>query len=199
VQDPPKTLRNGRRHADAARHQFKAIKAHTADPGRTYVFAHILLPHAPYVFLEDGTFDLKAASFETQLAYTNRRLRELIEPLLRLPEEQRPIIILQADEGPYPERLKLDRDNFDWSTATEDELRSKFGILSAMYLPGPEGEEPLREDISAINTYPELFRRYFGADIDDRSDRVMASSRARPYDLIDITERLGLAAAEASD
>jgi hypothetical protein len=200
VQAPSKTLRNGRRHAEAALHQFKALEALADDPGPTYAFAHILLPHAPYVFLEDGTFALgPPTSFETQLTYTNRRLREFLEPLLQLPEEQRPIIILQADEGPYPERFKLDRDGFEWSTASDDELRTKYGILNAMYLPGPEGEAPLRQDLSVINTYPELFRRYFGADIDDQPDRILASNRSRPYDLLDITERLDMAESEEAD
>ena len=40
-----------------------------------------------------------------QLAYTNSRIRAFVEGLLALPEDQQPIIILQADEGPCPDRV----------------------------------------------------------------------------------------------
>jgi hypothetical protein len=45
--------------------------------------------------------------------------------------------------------------------------------------------------MTAINTFPVLFGRYFGLDAEPLPDRVTAS-RAwnRPYELIDITERL---------
>ncbi len=190
VQRPSATSDFARKHANSALYQFKLLDALADEPGRKYVFAHILLPHDPYVFLEDGTYDSDSATYETQLAFTNRRVRQFIEPLLALPEMERPIIILQGDEGPYPDRFRADQDGFDWSTATDDEIVTKFGILDAMYLPGPEGETPLRKDLTAVNTYPELFRRYFGADLPDEPDRVLASNRARPYDLLDITDRL---------
>ena len=47
--------------------------------------------------------------------------------------------------------------------------------------------------MTSVNTYPELFRRYFGADIEDEPDRVWASSKVTPYDLMEVTERLGAA------
>lgn len=179
------------RHATAAEYQFERLEDLAARPGRTYLLAHILLPHPPFVFLEDGTFAPEEATFESQLADTNRRLRAFLEPLLAAPEAERPIIVIQGDEGPYPERWEADRAGFDWATATDDEILTKFGILNAMYLPGAAGAAPLRDDLSAVNTYPELLRRYFGSDIEDQPDQVLASNEARPYDLVDLTTRLG--------
>jgi hypothetical protein len=190
VDRPPKDRQSERRHADAAEYQFAVLEELAEQPGPRYVLAHILLPHAPYVFLEDGTFDADAATFETQLAYLNRWLQGFIEPLLERPEAERPIIVLQGDEGPYPDRFRADQDGFDWSTASDEELVTKFGILNAMYLPGPEGDAPLPAGLTAVNTYPELFARYFGADVPRHPDRVTASTRARPYDLLDVTDRL---------
>ena len=178
------------RHAESAKYQFDRLETIRDRPGLTYVLAHILVPHPPFVFLADGTYDPDGATFESQLGYTNRRLRAFIEPLLALPPGERPIIILQGDEGPYPERWDENRSDFDWSAASETELLTKFGILYAMYLPGEEGAVPLRDGLTAVNTYPELLRRYFGSDIQDQPDRVMASNESRPFDLIDITSRL---------
>ncbi len=179
-----------RRHAQAAEFQLDRLDRVVNRPGPTYVFAHVLLPHPPYVYLEDGTYAPDEATFESQLAYTNRRVREWVGPLLELPEDEQPIIVIQADEGPYPPRWDADKDGFDWANATDDELLTKFGILDAMYLPGAEGEAPLPEGMTAINTYPELFRRYFGSRIADEPDRVLASNESRPFDFVDITSRL---------
>jgi hypothetical protein len=57
-------------------------------------------------------------------------------------------------------------------------------------MPGPEGQPAIRSDLSAVNTYPELFRRYFGADIDDWPDRIYGSVVDTPFDMTDVTDRI---------
>jgi hypothetical protein len=183
---------NGR-HASAVRYEIDQLDRIREEPGPKYVLAHIFLPHPPYTFLEDGTVDPDKATFHSQLTFANSFLRRFLEPLLALPEEERPIIILQADEGPYPRRVARDPIAFDWDTVTDEELVTKFGILDAWLMPGPEGEAPLPQDQTAINTYPELLRRYFGADIADAPDRTYVSPKDQPYDLTDITDRLAAA------
>jgi hypothetical protein len=181
------------RAATAVRFELDELERIRDEPGPKYVLAHLLLPHPPYVFLEDGSVAPKKATFGSQLAFANASLKRFLEPLLALPEDERPIIILQADEGPYPRRIVRDVVGFDWSTATDEDLITKFGILDAWLMPGPEGEAPLPEDMTAVNTYPELFRRYFGARVADAPDRTFLSPKDEPYDLIDITERLAVA------
>jgi hypothetical protein len=180
-------------HAAAGRYQLGILDELRDDPGPKYVLAHILLPHPPYVFLADGSFGGDEATLRSQLTYTNASLKRFLEPLLALPEDERPIIILQADEGPYPPKLQLDQRGFDWDSATDDEVITKFGILDAWYMPGPEGAAPLPSGMTAVNTYPELFRRYFGADIAAVPDRVYASTKEAPYAMADISERLAAA------
>ena len=184
-------------HAGAAQAQWALLDEIADDPGPKYIFAHILLPHPPYVFLEDGTFAPARADQASQLAHTNDMLQRFLEPLLALPEDERPIVILQADEGPYPRRLAREQRDFEWAEATDEELLTKFGILNAWLLPGPEGEAPLPADMTAVNTYPELFRRAFGADIADQPDRVLASSVDTLFETVDVTGRI--AAAEEVD
>ena len=125
------------------------------------------------------------------LAFTNRRIREIVEPLLALPEDEQPIIILQADEGPYPPsytRLKHSDEDWDPQASGED-FEIKYGILNAWHVPGEDLE--LDERMTAINTFPTLFSRYFGLDYESRPDRIYASHDwLRPYDLTDITNRM---------
>jgi hypothetical protein len=169
------------------------------ESGPKFVFAHVLLPHPPYVFDRDGRYipPAEAATlrevdaWHRQLDYTNSRLRAFIERLLARPESEQPIIILQADEGPWPERYGADKFGFDWATATPRELEMKFGIMNAWYVPGGTDALALDPRQSAINTFPVLFGRYFG--LDDYPllpDRVFASSWGRPYRSVEITDRL---------
>jgi hypothetical protein len=171
------------------------------EPGPKFVLAHVLLPHPPYVFDRDGryisieeaaTLD-EADAWQRQLEYTNSRLRSFVDGLLALPEEEQPIIILQADEGPWTEPYAADRVNYDWQTASLEELEIKFGILNAWYVPG-RGDLMLDPAMTAINTFPVLFSRYFGLDYGLLDDRVTASqSQKRPYQLIEITGLLSSA------
>jgi hypothetical protein len=131
-----------------------------------------------------------AETFDRQLDYTNTRLREILGGLLALPEEERPIIILQADEGPYPNNYNATRDSYPWASATPEELEIKFGILNAWYMPGGE-DLGLDPRMTSINTFPVLFDRYFGLDYATLPDRVYTStSWVLPYGLTDITDRL---------
>jgi hypothetical protein len=186
------------RHASVARFQFDTLASVATKPGPKFVFAHVLLPHPPYVFAPDGRFttDEEAAAttqkqgFLDQLAYTDRRVEALIAPLVAQPEATRPIIILQADEGPYPPRYSRDTVTFDWATATPTELEVKYGILNAMLLPGVD-PGAVYPTISSVNTFRLVFDRYFGADLPLLPDRSFTSrGKLRPYDLTDITDRL---------
>jgi hypothetical protein len=187
-------------HADAAEYAFDLLDELLDEPGPKLVVAHILMPHPPYVFLEDGTFAPGSATLESQLRYTNDRVSRFVTKALAGPESERPIIILQADEGPYPSRYETDTSGFDWASATDDEVAVKFGILSALYLPGAEGAAPLPSTLSPVNTFREVLRRYYGVAVENLPDRSYASPYLRPYDLDDVTDRISDAtAASAAD
>jgi hypothetical protein len=187
------------KHLKHNRYALDQLDRLPSQPGPTFVFAHILLPHPPYVFDRDGRYMPPAEvaaigddeAWERQLTYTNARLQRFIEGLLAAPEEDRPIIILQADEGPWTDGYASDKVGYDWATASPEELEIKFGILNAWYVPG-DVDLGLEPDVTAINTFPILFGRYFGLEgYELLPDRVTASRGwDRPYQLIDITDRL---------
>ncbi|HEX5829219.1 MAG TPA: sulfatase-like hydrolase/transferase, partial [Candidatus Limnocylindrales bacterium] len=177
---------------------WDAVRSVRDEPGPKLVVAHFLLPHPPYAFAADGTYlDEEAGKrlterqrFEGQLAWTNTKIREMVEDLQSLPEDRRPIIILQADEGPYPAPYQRNTVTYDWSTATPEQLWQKFGILNAWYI--PDGVDPgLYDTMTSVNTFPTLFSGYFGLPTPRLEDRSYTSaSKVRPYDLDDITDRL---------
>jgi hypothetical protein len=156
-----------------------------------------MLPHPPYVFAGDGSYvdpavksNLSASEkFGQQLTWTNSQLRPFVDSLLDLPEERRPIIILQADEGPYPSPYGRNTVTYDWATASPEELEMKYGILNAWFIPGSP-DIGLYDDMTSINTFPVLFSGYYGVDTPALPDRIYTSgSKLRPYELTDVTDR----------
>jgi hypothetical protein len=170
----------------AGRYGLDALDRLPSEPGPKFVWGHVLLPHPALVFDSDGSYMSAAKvrqlgekeAFLRQLKYTNDRLESFLGGLLALPEEQRPIIILQSDEG-YVFTRNAAAENeedgtFDWQKASPEQLEIKFGIQNAWYVPGGV-DLGLDPKMTAINTFPVLFKRYFGLDYDLLEDRVWIS------------------------
>lgn len=152
--------------------------------GPTFVFGHVLLPHTPYIFDRDGTFipDPSGRSqrqqFEDQLVYTNKRLLAIVDHFLDRPEGEQPILIVQADEGPYPKGLESETGH-DWTTATPEEREIKFGILNAWHVPEAK-DIGLYPEISSVNTFRLLFNEYFDTDLPLLPDESYTSGHREP-------------------
>jgi len=159
----------------------------------TFTFAHILLPHAPYIFGSDGksvTADSERQQYLDQLDFTTGKLRDVVDAILDLDTSS--IIVLQSDEGPYSESwVNYWTDHKTYSTIAQDNpelLRSKMGILYAVYLPGvPRGE--LRSLKSPVNTFRVIFNYLFGMDLGILPDRYYIRDQYKyPVNLVDVTE-----------
>src|SRR3990172_7545512 len=131
------------------RHCWRSrISKPTPLDGPKFVHAHLALPHDPFVFHTDGSFVTEqeaanrswAQNYVDQVGYANMETLAFIDGLLALPPEEQPILVIQADEDPWPQRYRQNERQFDWTSATPAELREKFGILSTFYLPGMDAE-----------------------------------------------------------
>ena len=114
-----------------------------------FTFAHLMSPHAPYVFNANGEpVDLEnyfnVDYYIGQLIYTNQQVDRIIDNILDESKNE-PIIILQSDHGPrwVPE----------WKN-----------ILNAYYLPD-DAYEILDDAISPVDTFRVLLDHYFGIEI----------------------------------
>ena len=168
-------------------------------PGPKFVYGHALLPHPPYIYDRTGRYLTEAESskmtkseaYHEQMLYLNTRLKAIIEPLLALPEDQQPIIIIQADEGPYPADYEKGGRDWDWLKATPEDLKIKFGILNAQYWPGMKPEDTgLYPSISSVNTFRLLFSKYFGANLPLLPDKAFAPSKSTGHS-IEVSGALG--------
>ncbi len=168
--------------------------------GPKFVHAQLALDHEPYVFHPDGSFvtedEEREMSHEQQyvgqLQYTNTQMVAWVDQLLDVPEDQRPIIMLLADEGPWPNGYRYNERTYDWTSATPTELAQKFGILNAVYLPGKSAEEAgFYPSITPVNEFRVLFNAYFGLDLPLLPDRnYIWPNQSDIYNLIDVTDRL---------
>jgi len=166
----------------------------------TFTFGHLMVPHPPFVFDADGRClsDDEAGrrtvqtNFLAQLAYTNARILEIVDALIR-ESEIPPIIILQGDEGPFPRDVveaSQRGEKFDWrGQPTDSDWRQKMGILNALYLPGAKHVK-FYPEMSPVNTFRIVFNNYFGRDYDLLADLSYGySGENRAYDFFDITEK----------
>lgn len=185
-----------RRHYDHILAQLDALKQVADDPRPTFTFAHVLLPHTPYVFDADGSYrgpsDARTVerNYLDQLTYANTAILELVDEIQRRTRGPAPIVVLQSDEGPHPpEQDSLANLRVSWPEQTGSELGRKLHILNAYRLPG-QGE-PVPADVTPVNTFRLILDRYFDAGLPLLSDRVFVfEDHSYPYRFTEVTDRL---------
>jgi hypothetical protein len=181
-------------HRDQALFAFRQVQRLADMPGRKFLFAHILMPHTPYVLAEGGRHVLEAEAkqkseaelFEQQLEFTNEKLNELVAKLLEGPDDEDPIIIITGDEGPY---LCYEVDCVDGSPEV---YGIRLGTLRAYYLPGLDYQVPA--DDSGVNVFRMILREYFGADLPVLANRSYGwpDPKQDLYTFTDVTDELPL-------
>ena len=166
-------------------------------PGATYTFAHILIPHEPFTFAADGSYQSEdddvnytwEEGYVGQVEYTNRRILDVVDRLMAGPDATDPIIVLQADEGPKRPEWTYGGER-RWSDATDTELQQKVGILTALSLPGSSAAD-LRQNMTPVNTFRTIFNTYFGTDLRRLRERIYVyGDGAEPYRFTDVTDRV---------
>jgi hypothetical protein len=179
------------------RGEFQRLAAMAREPGPKFVFAHLMVPHPPYIFDRDGAYlppwvavrRSREESFRNQLLFVNQQLQATVDRILA-ESTVPPVIIIQGDEGPFPIRYEKDEYDFDWRSASTDELREKTGILNAYYLPGVP-KDSLTPTLSPVNSFRLVFNLYFGTRFPLLPDEIYAHTNdQRPYDFFAVTARL---------
>lgn len=185
------------------RFQLQKLEEIAEAPGLNFVFAHLLLPHPPYAFNADGsrvTSEQRASRTEDeqyleQLQYANARILRLVDRLHDGPPESWPIVVVAADEGPFPPRYAADETDFAWLEATPDELLRKFSILTAVSVPGVDeaglAAAGFSDTITPMNLFRAVFNAAFDAGLPMRPDRNWVFvDQGHIYDFVDVTDRV---------
>jgi len=176
-------------HRDRLEFAFSELARLATSPGPKFVFAHIILPHPPFVFdaggnvvnpehlfqLQDGnefagSDDKYRAGYSAQIEYTNRRVLQLVDQILAA-EGLRPVIVLQADHGPGV--------GLNWLSPETTDLRERMSIFNAYYAPQAEGS--LYPEITPVNSFRVLLNEYLGYSFALLPNRSQFSNWQRPY------------------
>ena len=134
---------------NALLYQFDVLETMPQEEGPKFVFAHILCPHLPYVFGQNGEKVSSKDAWNTsnkslylnQYIYTTKKVEKLIDTLLsksKIPH----IIIIQSDHG-----SKMD-------------IKYVHNVFNAIYMPGG-ASKILKPDSSPQNTFRLIFNHYF--------------------------------------
>lgn len=132
--------------------------------GRLFVFAHIVLPHPPYVFGANGeavvygktSTAVQRQAYDDQARFVSNQMLEVVDTILATSDKP-PIIIVQGDHGPPVDLV-----------SHAERMRN----LSAYYLPGVDASKVLYPSITPVNSFRVILNQYFGEDlplIEDRS------------------------------
>ncbi len=138
-------------------------------PGPKFIYAHIIVPHSPYVFLPDGSVNPEANTqywtdtqgYISNVEFINAAIEPVIKQIIQQSENP-PIIVLQGDHGTVflPGR--------------------NYFILNAYYLPGKDTLDiPLT--ITPVNTFRLIFNLYFNTDFPYREDVSFSNDIGHPY------------------
>lgn len=159
-------------------------------PGPKFVFAHILLPHPPWLFGPNGEA-IKKSEVEYygdvweqkdfylgQVVFTNKKVLNLIDVLLK-ESKSPPVIILQADHGPGSTKESSE------SFGKEEKMR----IFNAYYVPCG-GQERLYSSISPVNTFRLVFNLCLGSNFELLDDKGYYSEYDTPYYFLDVTDEV---------
>jgi hypothetical protein len=186
-------------HREMVLYELQRLDDPASMPGDYFVFAHIIIPHPPFVFGPNGeprtpnTTHLLGdgdeyrgrreeyiQGYRDQSMYINAQIQLVIDSILSKSRTP-PIIVMQADHGPGAYLI--------WESAEETLLEERFGILNAYYLPGG-GEADLYPAITPVNSFRVVLDRYFGAGLGLLPDKNYFTTWKRPYDFIDVTDRV---------
>ncbi len=147
-------------------------------PGPKFVFAHLVIPHHPFVFGPNGQelnsieagvpkFEEYKVKYPDQVTYINKRILAIVDLILK-DSSKPPIIIIQGDHGPAP----------------FDVIPRRMKNLNTYYF--PDNTEGLYPTITPVNTFRLIFNKYFGQQYPLLEDRSLYSAYDIPYNYEEI-------------
>lgn len=126
-------------------------------PGAKFVFTHIMVPHPPYIFTPDGSFQNNEDPIEgyrSNVEFIDNRLPSILQKLIEK-SDPKPIIVIMGDHGPTTRK-----------TITE---KMRMAILSA-YLVNDEARATLYPAITPVNATRVILNTHYGTHFDYLED-----------------------------
>ena len=167
-----------------------------------FVFAHMLIPHAPITMDASGRCldrpvrysplnawgDFKVAFIE-YLRYFNSAVLRVIDRQIkkRRPNGRGLLFVIQSDEGPFPRALHQAGEGYDFSVMTRRELQMKMGTINSLRLPPGTAFNPA-SIATPVNNWRIIFNALTGSTLKMLPHRIYIYPSAKnPYRFCDAT------------
>ena len=181
---------------------LEALESAAGEPGPKFVFHHIVSPHEPFCFDENGARlephplydssqlikdkvempgyeDWFTESYPANVAGLNIHLKQSLQAIMETTGGNA-VIIVQSDHGSHA--------GFNPDSVAATDIPERFGILNAIYLPPGVPRDGLAPGMSSINTFRVVLNNLFGMEMPLLEDRAFFSSGDLNFE--DVTERL---------
>ena len=164
-----------------------------------FVWAHIMLPHPPWIFGPNGEEiipgkpllitdnpEFRDSGWEPkkqyiqQVQFANKKTIEVVENILE--NNKNAIIIIQGDHGTAWET--------NWMDPSKDDAWQRLRNFDAIYFPDENKRVQLNDDRTLVNTFRIVFNSYFGSDYEMLEDKMYWGWNAKPYYFEEMTQYL---------
>lgn len=156
-------------HRDHVLNQLEQLKLISEKPGKKLAFAHIMCPHRPIAFTEDGSTlseeevilaekDSQHRFYLGQAKFISKEVIKTIDHILEHSFED-PLILILSDHGKFP----IGCSPKGKQTLPIKEIAWRFSNLQALHL--PDFNHPLPDQMTPINTVRIILNHYFGYDL----------------------------------
>jgi hypothetical protein len=138
---------------------------------RKFVIAHIMCPHSPYIFGENGenifvdeNSPNRKKAFIQQLKFINKKIIPVIDQIAKNDNGRDKIILLQGDHG--TREIKPNK----YFNLEEDWVKAYFGNLNAIYMSNKQKHNSLGY-VAPVNTFRQVFNLQFSENLEIIADK----------------------------
>jgi hypothetical protein len=166
--------------------KFHELGALASSARPRFVFAHLVLPHEPFVYRSDctprsppieftGPLDTLRAAYIAQIQCVNRKVIAMVDEIRRVAASP-PVILLQADHG----NGQMEAGAVDLEPPTPRGVRERTDIFAAYAVPGAP-DSLWYDTITPVNVLPAVFNQLFQLRLPRLPDRTYWSTYWRPF------------------
>ena len=187
-------------HINRVSYTLETLKSPIEEEKPIFVYAHVMAPHAPFIFGSNGEMSIPAKKFDyrdndkfietdslenymkgykNQIAFIDQSIIEIVTNIRSNSPEA--VIIIQGDHGPGA--------LFTQESVRNEGLNEKFHILNAYYFPGGDYRS-LSSDITPVNSFRLILNDLFGTNLPYQENSVFFSRFSTPLNLVEVTGRL---------
>ncbi len=155
-----------------------------------FVFVHIVVPHPPFLFNEDGsTYPLGVISlsdkfekekYVAQVKFIQKQVLAMLDQLDKNPRKK--VVIIQGDHGPALQ-------NGSDGNPSPAFLRERMRILNAYRLPDADSSL-IYDGITPVNSFRVILNHYFDAKLPLLADKCIYSPNPTPLQFVDVTREV---------